>query len=167
MDNRALGDALRHEEGDAVALHRGHDGADIDALVERVAEPQALHAGAQFGDRALVDAFLNQQTRARAAHLPLVEPDRIDDALDGAVEVGVVEDDERAFAAEFERERLATARRLLADEAPDIGRAGEGDLVDAVVSDDRRARLAVAGDEVEDAVGQADALAEFGEADAR
>jgi hypothetical protein len=42
-------DALLHEAVDALELDRGHDGADVDGLVERVADAQALHAGAQLG----------------------------------------------------------------------------------------------------------------------
>ena len=87
----------------------------------------------------------------------------VDDALDGAVEIGVVEHDERRLAAEFERKLLARARRRAADEAADFGRAGEGDLVDVVMRDERRARRAVAGDDVDDARRQARLDADFGE----
>jgi hypothetical protein len=41
-----------------------------------------------------VDRFLHQKARAGAADLALVEPDRIDDAFDSAIEIGIVEDDE-------------------------------------------------------------------------
>ncbi len=41
------------------------------------------------------NAFLDQKPRAGAADLPLVEPDRIDDAFHGAVDIGVVKNDER------------------------------------------------------------------------
>ncbi len=47
-------------------------------------------------------AFLHQQPRPRAAHLPLVEPDRVHQTFDRGVEIGVVEDNERRFAAQFE-----------------------------------------------------------------
>ena len=93
-----------------------------------------------FAVKCVRDAFGRQQPRARAADLPLVEPDRVDDALDRAVEIGVLEDDERRLAAELERQLLAGSRGRLADGAADLGRAGEGDLVDAVVRDERRAR---------------------------
>ena len=111
--------------------------------------------------------FGDQQPRARAADLALVEPDRVDDALDRAVEIGVVEDDERRLAAEFERKLLARARRRAADDAADLGRAGEGDLVDVVMPDDGRARRAVAGDDVDDARRQAHLDADFGEGQRR
>ena len=97
-----------------------------------------------------------------AAHLALVEPDRVDQPLDGAVEVGVVEDDERRLAAELERQAFARACRRLANDAADLGRTGERDLVDARVIDDRGASLTVAGDHVEHARRQADRLADLG-----
>ena len=95
-----------------------------------------------FADEPLGDAFLHQQPRARAADLPLVEPDRVDHAFDHAVEVGVLEDDERALAAELERQLLARARRRLADDASHLGRAGERDLVDAGMLDESLRRCA-------------------------
>ena len=72
-------------------------------------------------------------------------------ALDRGLEVGVGQDDVRRLAAQLERHALERAARLGADLAPDRGRAGEGDLVDAGVVDQRRAGLAVAGDDVEHA----------------
>ena len=96
------------------------------------------------------DALGDQQPRAGAAHLPLVEQDPVDHALDGAVEIGVVEHDERRLAAEFQAQPLARPGRRPADQPPDLGRAGEGDLVDASCADERRAGLAVAGDDVDD-----------------
>jgi hypothetical protein len=83
------------------------------------------------GVEILGDAFLHQQAGARAADLPLVEPDRIDQPLDRAVDIGVVEDDVGGLAAQLERQRLARAGRGLADAAAHLGGAGEGDLVDA------------------------------------
>src|SRR3712207_9057232 len=65
-----------------------------------------------------------------AADLALVEPDRVDHALHHTVEVGVVEHHEWRFAAQLERDLLAAAGGGLANDPPDLGRAGEGDLVD-------------------------------------
>ena len=84
----------------------------------------------------LGDTFLYEQARTSAADLALVEPDGVDHTLDRAVEISVFEDDEWRFAAEFERQLLARARGRLADDAADIGRAGEGNLVDIRMIDE-------------------------------
>ena len=83
-----------------------------------------------FAHEPVGDAFLHEQPRAGAAHLALVEPDRVDHAFDDAVEIGVVEDDERTLAAELEGQLLARAGGRLADDAADFRRSGERDLVD-------------------------------------
>ena len=56
--------------------------------------------------------------------------DARDDALDGLVEVGVVEHDVRRLAAELERDGLEVARRQLVDLAAGLGAAGEADVRD-------------------------------------
>ncbi len=119
-----------------------HDRADVDGLVQRRADAQRFHARADLVVELLGDALLHQQPRARAAHLALVEPDAVDEAFDGGVEVRVVEDDEGALAAEFQAELLRGIRGGLADDAADLGGAGEGDLVDAGMLDERGAGVA-------------------------
>ena len=71
------------------------------------------------------------------------------------VEVGVGKDDVGALAAQLEGHALQRAPALLADLAADDGRAGEGDLVDPGVVDQRGARGAVAGEHVERSLGEA------------
>ena len=95
----ALLHALRHELLDALELHGRDNRPDVDGLVERRTDAQGFEARLQL-DESIVDAFLQEQAGAGAADLALVEPDRVDDALDGRVEVGVIEDDERRLAAE-------------------------------------------------------------------
>ncbi len=129
-----------HQPLDALKLDGGDDRADVGRLVEGIADPELRHARAQLAVERLGDAFGRQQPRAGAADLPLIEPDRVDDAFDRAVEIGVLEHDEGRLAAELERQLLARSGGRLADRAADLGRAGEGDLVDALVGDERRAR---------------------------
>ena len=79
------------------------------------------------------DRLLHQQPRAGAADVALVEEDAVDDALDRLVDRGVVEDDVGGLAAELEGDLLVGAGHRLGDRPADLGRAGEGDLVDVGV----------------------------------
>ncbi len=126
------------------------DRADVGVLVERVADAQGRQPPLQLLDHVLVDRLLDEQPRARAADVALVEVDPVDDPLDRLVERRVVEDHVRRLAAELERQLLAGAGELALDRLADLGRAGEGDLVD-VALDERGAGAAVAGDDVDDA----------------
>src|SRR5215470_18498691 len=101
--------ALLDQAADALQLDRSDDGADIGRFVERVANAQARHPRPELFVQALGHAFLDQQAAAGAADLTLVEPDRIDEPLHGAVEIGVLEHHERRLAAELEGELLARA----------------------------------------------------------
>ncbi len=148
---RAFGDAALHPRVDGFALHRRDNRADVDPLVERVADAQQAHAAAHLRQELGGDALLNQEARSGAADLPLIEPDGIDQALDRAILIGVVEDDEGRFAAQFEREPLARSGGRAADDAPDVGRSGEGDLVEIGMLGDQRAGRVAAGDDVDHA----------------
>ena len=109
------------------------------------------------------DALLHQQPRAGAADVALVEEDAVDDALDGLVDRRVVEDDVGGLAAELEGDLLVGAGDRPGDRPADLGRAGERDLVDVRVRDQRPAGLAGAGDDVDDARRQVGLLADLGE----
>ena len=93
------------------------------------------------------NALLHEQPRTRATHFALIEPNRIDDALDGTIEIGIFEDDKRRLPAEFERKSLTRTRGRFSNAATDVGRAREGDLVDARMRDERGSRRAVAADD--------------------
>ena len=136
---------------DLLELHLRVDRADVGVLVERIADAQRLEAALQLLDERLVDRLLREEARAGAADVALVEVDAVDDPLDRLVERAVVEDDVRRLAAELERQLLAGAGEPALDRLADLGRAGERDLVDVGMVDERRARAAVAGDDVDDA----------------
>ena len=72
--------------------------------------------------------------RARLADIAHLGDHR---AVDGRVEVGVLEDDERRVAAELHRDAQDLLRRLLDERAPDLRRAGEGQLARARVAQQR------------------------------
>ena len=137
--------------GDPRVLNGIDDGAHVNAFVERIADAQAIHAALELGMEAVGDALLHQKPRTGAADLPLIEPDCIDEPLNGAVEIGVVKDDVGGLAAQFQGQRLAAACGGLADAAANGGRAGEGDLVNVGVGGDHLAHGAVASDDIHDA----------------
>jgi hypothetical protein len=112
-------------------------------------------------------AFLHKDARTGAADLALVEPDRIDHAFDSPIEIGVVEHDERRLATQLQRQRLARTGGLLADDAADLRRAGECDLVDPVMLDDQRTCFAFAGHDVQHARRQAGSSGQFGKQERR
>ncbi|HEV2130024.1 MAG TPA: aldehyde dehydrogenase family protein [Longimicrobiaceae bacterium] len=146
----------------SLELYRRDDGTDVDSLVERIPDAQRLHARAQLLDEAVIDPFLRQDTRAGAADLPLIEPDRIHHPLDHAIEVGILEDDKRRLATQLERKLFAAASCSRADDPPYFGRAGKGDLVNIRMSNDELANLAITGNNVDDSRRQANFGADFG-----
>src|SRR5439155_23538683 len=96
---------------------------------------------------------LQKRARAGIPRLTAVEVHALGPALDGGVEVGVGEDHVRGLAAELARDALQRLAAFPADVAPDGGRAGEGDLGDAGVLDQRGTGGTVARADVEDTVG--------------
>src|SRR5467141_57473 len=99
---RSFRDALVDQPLDALELHTRDDRADVDGFIERRADPQRVHAVLDLADQFVRDALLHQQPRTGAANLPLVEPDAVDQAFHGAIQVGVLKNDERRLTAKFE-----------------------------------------------------------------
>ena len=114
---------------------------------------------ATFGDaldHLVVDPALDEDPRAADAALAGVHEDAHRRHEDGLVQVGVVVDQHRRLAAEFQHDLLEVARRRPHDLLADLGRPGEGDLLDVGMRGDGRTRgVAVAGQQVDDAVGDA------------
>lgn len=114
-----------------------------------------LKASGKLAHELVVDAFLNEDARARAADLALIEENADLGAFDRLVELGVVEDDVGGLAAELERARNQALGGRFGDTVADLGRAREGELVKARVVEHGLARAgAAAGDDVDDARGQ-------------
>ena len=91
------GDHLR----DRFDLNRVNDGADVDALVQWVAHAQFVHPGAQFRVKRLSHGLMHQKPRPGTAHLPLIEPDRVDQSFDCAVQIRVVKHNVGGFPAQL------------------------------------------------------------------
>src|SRR4051794_7589123 len=134
--------------------------ADGDAVRETVADGELRDLLGQALRELVVDAALDVHAVRADAGLARVAELRGDQAVDGLVQVGVVEDHVRRVAAELERQLLDAVGgepdQLLAD----LRRAGERDLADARVAEQlardhaRRARR----DEVDDALRHAGVL---------
>ena len=72
-------------------------------------------------------------------------------ALDGALEIGVVEDEHRVLAPELEHDRAQAVGRGPRDAPADLDRAGEHDRRDPAMADERLADLAAALDDAHQA----------------
>ena len=80
--------------------------ADDRALVQRVADGDLRGARREALHEVGVDGLVYQDAAARGATLAVVAEDHEDRGIERAVEVGVLEDDERALAAELHAELL-------------------------------------------------------------
>src|SRR5262249_52482410 len=76
----------------------------------------------------VVDAVLDEEAIAAHAGLAGIAVLRRDRAVDGRVEIGVVEYEERRVAAELERHLLHRRRALRHQLAPDVSRTSEREL---------------------------------------
>ena len=146
--------ARGHVAEHLVALLRGGQRPHLGIGVEPRADLDLLGLVRDPLDHLVVDVALDVQARAGIAALALVEEDAVGRARDCHVHVGILVEHLRALAAQFKRDLLEIARGGLHDQPADLGRAREGDLVDAVVGRERRARVAEPGHDVDHAGGQ-------------
>ena len=110
----------------------------------------------QAGHHLVVDRPGHQQPAAGGADLALVEEDRVGGAVGGQLQVGVVEQDVGRLAAQLQQDLLDRAGGQGGDPPADLGRAGEGDLVDLGRGDQRLAGLGPEpGQDVDHPVGHA------------
>src|SRR3954447_24362598 len=141
-DLRALADRVLDEARDLAALIVVDERADLHvglgaAADLHLADLRAELLGEVAGDRARdVEAVRRRARLAAVAHL------RDERALDGGVEVGVLEDEERRVAAELHRDAQDLLGRLLDERLADRRRAGERELARPRVLDERLRRLA-------------------------
>src|SRR2546426_1816202 len=156
----SFGDALIDQPLDALELHSRDDGANVDGFVQRRTDSQRIHAILNLADQLVCDALLHQEPGTRAANLPLIEPDAVDEPFHGAIQIGVFKNDEWRFSAKFERKFLVALRRRLANRAPHFRRTCERNLIDVGMPHQRFAGRSVASDDVHDAGGEASFLAD-------
>ena len=139
-------------------------GPCVDAGLDARADLQRLDLGHQLVGEGLEHALLHIDAVGADAGLAGVAVLGDHRAFDRGVEIGVVEDDERRIAAEFQRELLDRVGALAHQQAADLGRAGEGELAHQRVARHLAADLAGrAGQHRQQALGHAGALGQFGE----
>ena len=114
--------------------------AHLGRRIHGVAHLHGLEGFGETFENLVVDLAFDEETRARAAHLALVEENPDLDALDRALEIAVGKENVRGLAAEFERGGNETVGRGLRDVDAHFGRAREGELVKARVLEHRVAR---------------------------
>ena len=122
----------------------------------RIADDDLAHQFGDTRDEVVVEVAGDDGPRRRGAVLTGVDERRGDRALDGGVEIGVVEHQERRLAAEFELGAMPVLGGRGHHLAPHGRRPGERHQVDVAVSGQCRADVAAGpGDDVEHAGGQA------------
>ena len=144
-DRRAVVDRVGDQLADALDGLLVDQRADVDAVVLAAAEGEAAHPLAELLGELLRHRAVHQEPvggRARLAHVAHLRDHR---AVDGRVDVGVLEDDERRVAAELHAQPLQLVGRLAHQDLADAGRAGEADLAQPVVGLEGLAELAGAG----------------------
>ena len=102
--------------------------ADVGAVVLAAAEGERAHPVGELLGELVGDRGVHQEPvggGARLAHVAHLGEHR---AVDGGVDVGVVEDEERRVAAELHADPLELVGGLLHHQLPDPGGAGEADL---------------------------------------
>ncbi len=131
-----------------VSRERTHLGGRI----HRVADDDPAGPGDQSVDKRVGHVAMDDDPRARHAGLAGRGEHTADDPIGRGVEVGVVENDLRRFAAQLERDAGEVLGGGVRDQLADRGRAGEGDLVHAGMTDQRGSDLrSPAGEDVEHA----------------
>ncbi len=107
-----------------------HEGPDIGGVIGGIADLQARHHLGEGVDDLVVFALAHQNPGLRDARLPVVHQAGRLQMLDGVADVGVVEDDRRRFAAQFEADALELFTAQRGDMPTRRRRTGERDLVD-------------------------------------
>src|ERR1700733_738375 len=123
----------------AVVLFFADQRAHLGFPVERRTELDLLGLLRHRFDKVLVDRLLYQDAASGGTDFALVNEDAEECAIDGRFEVSVGKEDVGRFAAELEGDALYRVSGLLDDDLANRGAAGEGDLVDVSMLDERGA----------------------------
>jgi hypothetical protein len=149
---------------DAVTLVGVDDRPHVGVPISSGANHYRLRPGDQPVDELIVQLPGHQCASAGFAYLSGVDEAAVQHPVDGKVEVGVVQDDRRALAAEFERDLLDVPGGQPHDLATHRGGPGERDLADVGMAGQAGTGLGtVTGHDVEHSGRQAVAFGDAGE----
>ena len=110
------------DEGvDAVDGGHADNGSEDDFTFSGIAARQSCHLGNKFLSESVGHFFVDDDALGRHADLSLVHEGSEGGGIDGGVEVGIIENNERSFAAEFEKNRLECRAAATGDEFPNSG----------------------------------------------
>src|ERR1019366_5372245 len=113
---------------DLVATRGIDERPELHAVVEPRAHSERTHGRGEARAELRRDATLHQETVGRGARLAAVAHLRDHGARRGALQIGVVKDDERRVATELHRAVHDAVGGLMQQTAPDLGGPGEREL---------------------------------------
>ena len=116
-DSRAVLDRVGDEVLDTRALLLADERAELDRRIVPVADPQRARAVDEPLDERVVQRAVDVDALDTRADLAAVRERPPERALDGAVEIGVVEHEHRILPAELERDRAQALARPTRDDA--------------------------------------------------
>ncbi len=138
---------LVHERGQGVGLEGVDQRADVGVGLVRVARLEGAHACGELFGELLGDGGVDEDPVGGHADLALVDEAAEDGRVHRVVEVGVVEHDERAVAAELQDRALEVAGGDRPDVPADPVRSRERDDLGDGVGQERVAYLGDVGDQ--------------------
>src|SRR5579862_8182702 len=126
---RAFLDARLDVFLNALILLYAGQGAESHILVSWIADLDLFDGRSHQSLHFAQPVFRHDQARSRDAGLTVVQVTGCDCHRDGSGEIGVVQNDVRRLAAEFQRQALHRVQGVLRDQFSDLRRTGERDLL--------------------------------------
>ena len=114
--------------------------AHVRGRIERRARRPERRGRRHAFEHAVKHRLVRKQTRSRDADLARIEKDRARSAGGNLCHIDIGQDHHRRFSAQFERHALHRFGGIAVDHFADLGRSGEGDLVDIGMLDQSVAR---------------------------
>ncbi len=107
-----------------------HEGADLGGRIQRVPDIELTDAFHELRIEFVLDGFLHEQAARRRATFTVQAVDHEHDRVQRAIEIGILEHDDRVLAAELEMHALQRVRALPHDVAAGHRFADERDRLD-------------------------------------